>query len=1307
MKRFYSLLLAILLVFSTVSPLAVFANETIVEQEVLELQVSRSVFSITEVRTVEVEVDLGEVVDIDNFQWQFGGKSLSEWKKRNSNESFIKEIEPLRYVEGTTIIKGKLEFGLPYNTTNLSNRTIRVLYPALIGNYELAIVNTVEAIKAATTVKLNVYDEFHFYEELKPAIESIFVKAANDEANTRYLEYQNVGHSVEGRDIHFVILARDKGAVDKYLNETLPLALENPAHLLEKLQSGTMGDYQVPIWFNNIHPDEVEGVDAQVELLEKFALQKEVTFNKDNETPVTLNVDETLDHVIYLFMFTSNPDGRVANTRANANGFDLNRDNTYQTQVETIQVNEVIARWTPLSFLDLHGYVNGFLIEPATPPHNPNFEYDLLYHGLIGQAHAIGKAGVANSSLTSYFIPKLSWDSGWDDMTPAYTAIYSMLHGSLGHTIEVPTLSQDSYYAMVGTGLGATKYVLDNKDQLFKNQLEIFKRGVDGNDNRAVDGYFVNAAKDPIGRVRGDNESFFPHYYVLPTAVNQQKNILEVYNTVNYLLRNGVKVEQTNTSVAVNGKTYPAGTYIVPMNQAKRGFANAVLYKGDNVSDWGAMYDPIVVNFPALRGFDQDEVRVASTFAGKTTVVKTVSIPASPVIQGSSKQVLANSNNDTVKLVNELLANGKVVELIVEDKAGLQKGDFVVETKDILPFVTKFVFEAKPLVITEAVKTIKLDQPKVAGVGSAQSRFSLNELGFSLVTVDNADVLVDDAGVLNVAQLSGKTYIGLGVRALNVVKNRAILPGFDFKFTNVSHEGLIKAEVFDHQLTSGYQSEELLYVTTGGWINAIPEGAEVLAKISSDDDFYVAGWWPGHSGAKGQTLAFTKELEDARVTLFANDLAFRGHTQHSYRLLANSIFNAVGTESEVLPEPTPGPVVNTPQVSPVVGGKIVVGSNNLVVEKNGNKTTVTVNGPALVQAAASSEKVSTLVVNIEQKLNEEVVVVFEGNTISDLLKTNPELKLEVQSQIASYILPLAEVNMDALKSQLAVDGNAVKLTIEMEVEKAEPIKSAVSNVVEYKVLASAGETTVELNKFASYVERSIVGDSDFNEKNSIAVRVNTDGTYTPVPTTFSGNVAIFRSKTNSQYVVVENVVSFSDVTKGWAKADIETLASKQIIKGFTNGTFKPNEHVTRIQLAALLVRALGLEASSTSYNGQFKDVQGNEWFAGELMAAHEAGLVLGTHEGNFLPNKVVTREEAATMVTRAINFVNNQKVTAPTSVTSFKDAQQIAPWASESVVRLAELQIVVGYKDGTFKPKATLSRAEAATVIQRLLKELW
>ena len=135
----------------------------------------------------------------------------------------------------------------------------------------------------------------------------------------------------------------------------------------------------------------------------------------------------------------------------------------------------------------------------------------------------------------------------------------------------------------------------------------------------------------------------------------EQKNNLEAHKMVEYLLRNGVKVEQTTKNVKVNGTNYPKGTFVVSMDQAKRGLANAILYKGNDVSDWGAMYDPVVVNFPALRGFDIEEVRTPDAFDKNTVEVEKINTPTGKVIGNSPKQVLSNSNNDTIKLINELL----------------------------------------------------------------------------------------------------------------------------------------------------------------------------------------------------------------------------------------------------------------------------------------------------------------------------------------------------------------------------------------------------------------------------------------------------------------------------------------------------------------------------------------------------------------------------------------------------------------------------------------------------------------------------
>ncbi|HSI67725.1 MAG TPA: X-prolyl-dipeptidyl aminopeptidase [Planococcus sp. (in: firmicutes)] len=906
MRRIFSGWLAIVMVVSVLVPTMAVA-ETSTAQADMELEVSRDLFSLTETRTVEVQAELGEGTDLDSIEFQFGGKSLSEWQQwtggtNYNGDPFITVIEEPSLIEGTDTVTAVLEFGLMYRTDNLSNRTIRTQYQQFIGDYELAMIDGSTDTKAATSVKLNVYDEFLFYDELKPAIDDVFA-AAQESDNGRYLEYQKVGESTEGRDIHFAILAKDEAAVDRYLNETLPSALEDPEGLLAQIDNGSLEDYQVPVWFNNIHPDEVEGVDVQVELFRSFALEDEVEFmNTDGigeeEYAVTLNVDEVLEDTILLYMFTSNPDGRANNTRSNAEGFDLNRDNAYQTQVETQLVNELVSKWTPLSFIDFHGYVNGFLIEPATPPHNPNFEYDLLIGNMMDQAYAIGNGGIANSDLDSYFIAKDGYGSGWDDMTPAYTAMYGMLHGSLAHTIEAPTLSQTSYNALVGSGYGATQFVHENKEELFREQLEIFKRGVNNEDNRAVDSHLVNAAGESIGRQRGDNENFFPDYYVIPADEEVQKNVLEAFNMADYLLRNGVLVEETTTETTVNGTTYPAGTFIVPMNQAKRGLANAMLYEGDDVSDWPAMYDPIVVNFADLRGFDLLDVREAGLFDGKTAPVTEVTSPTGDVVGNTPKQILPNSTNDTVRVVNALLADGKTVEVFTETKGRAVKGDYVVATSDLRAYADRFYFDSLPLGNGQNAETSKITQPNVAATGSAQLNFSLRQLGFNLVPQAEADVIVSDGSSFNAGNVSGKTFIGIGAPALTAVQNSAALPGFERGVTRTSHEGLVKAVVNEHRLTAGYDTEENLYVTTGTWINSVPEGAEILASFKDSDDFYIAGWWPNNAYAQGKVMAFTVDQADTTYTLFANSLAFRAHTEHSYRLLANSIYDATTVQPE-------------------------------------------------------------------------------------------------------------------------------------------------------------------------------------------------------------------------------------------------------------------------------------------------------------------------------------------------------------------------------------------------------------------------
>ena len=138
---------------------------------------------------------------------------------------------------------------------------------------------------------------------------------------------------------------------------------------------------------------------------------------------MTLDIPTLLNKFIFLFDFTENPDGDALNLRVLANGLDPNRDASYQTNPEVRTVIQMINKWNPIALYDIHGFVKEFLIEPATPPHDPNFEYDLMSNLMLENARHMGRAGVANSKYDSYIIPKLDWGDGWDDSFSGYTGV--------------------------------------------------------------------------------------------------------------------------------------------------------------------------------------------------------------------------------------------------------------------------------------------------------------------------------------------------------------------------------------------------------------------------------------------------------------------------------------------------------------------------------------------------------------------------------------------------------------------------------------------------------------------------------------------------------------------------------------------------------------------------------------------------------------------------------------------------------------------------------------------------------------------
>lgn len=179
-------------------------------------------------------------------------------------------------------------------------------------------------------------------------------------------------------------------------------------------------------------------------------------------------------------------------------------------------------------------------------------------------------------------------------------------------------------------------------------------------------------------------------------------------------------------------------------------------------------------------------------------------------------------------------------------------------------------------------------------------------------------------------------------------------------------------------------------------------------------------------------------------------------------------------------------------------------------------------------------------------------------------------------------------------------------------------------------------------------------------------------------------------------------VNFSDVTGHWAETTIETLATYDYVAGMGDGTFSPNTQVTRAQFIKMLADLYGIVAPS--YDGRFKDVKGDEWFAGYLMVADKLDLIDDAMkaDGNIYPNRAITREEAATIA--ALVAKDRGAVVNENNATSFSDDAAISSWAKAGVKNAAAYGMIKGYGTGEYRPHANITRAEAAQILFRVVE---
>lgn len=432
------------------------------------------------------------------------------------------------------------------------------------------------------------------------------------------------------------------------------------------------------------------------------------------------------------------------------------------------------------------------------------------------------------------------------------------------------------------------------------------------------------------------------------------------------------------------------------------------------------------------------------------------------------------------------------------------------------------------------------------------------------------------------------------------------------------------------------------------------------------------------------------------------------------------------------PSPSPSPVPETPSTDPLPeasrptpstpGTEIItvlvetgnIGSGAVVAQTRISRTT-DANGKISDRVVLSTEQTKEVVQSImnagghtarivipnNHDVVSEVLVHIEQGAIGALISS--ELQLEIYTDNARILIPYLSLNQfkdDVYFRVVPVKEEKVQQEIKYRI-KAEQIVQRIAHGDKVHVLARPMiiETNLQNRPVTLFLPlRDVDLPTQDQERAALLADLavfieHSDGEKELV----HGRVVEYKQGELGIEIEVDKFSTFTILQiEGW-RDYVNEPVHQAYIQGYSDGTFKPQNSVTRAEIATMIARLVNKSLEGSKHSS-YADVSQSHWAVEEIELMKQLGLMTGDHKARFNPSNFMTRAEMAMIVARYTGKDAMKKNQEPFSYLDVPASH----WAASPIEAATQAGIVKGYGNDTFRPNEYVSRAEAVTILNRL-----